>query len=176
MNSNYFYKNQEKYKYIECIPLLNDDENRIEFQEEVISSFISICQNQKCQISPSSVISLQYLSNKFECIELTKILNNILSEHSKDLVFDSIIFKKMIEKNTKKIQDTKKEEEIISQNIESYIHDDKFLSLSISLLERIIRQSKDKINEKNFIDFLFKILHKHGKEFSEFIYFIDVHH
>lgn len=79
-NCTYFYQNQDKYLEEDNINIFNGEDEDEEFllSEDSIKSFIKICQNEATEISISSVISLQYLSYKYEYPELKKKLMNSL--------------------------------------------------------------------------------------------------
>lgn len=93
-NSTYLYNNRKKYKYIEKIDLLNDDDAKlIKITDKTIHEFISCCQNEQFNITLSNVFHLQYLSYKYEVQQLTEITTQFISTNLEKLVFDSILFK-----------------------------------------------------------------------------------
>ena len=167
-NSNYFYNNRMKYINSEDIEL----DETIELTDDAIQSFINCCHIEPFQITNSNLFSLNYLSCKYEVPELTKYTQNYISSHDKSLVFQSLDFKKKFDPNKSypnlnldSILDTSKEEEIISDNFDGYFNDDRLLSLSIPVIDRIIKkrlkniqgnQDSDKMTQ--ITDFLFKCL------------------
>ena len=170
INSEYFYNNKKQFKYIECINILNEEEeNQILIPEEAIQAFIASCNNDPCQISLSSVIALNYLSQKFQFTELIQITTDFFNAHRIQLALKSLLFKTAF-KNI--AMNTRNEEEIISNNLNHFIKDDEMLSLPINLLKNIIdkyfnldqEHKKDELNE--VFEFLFKILDRKGKDAS----------
>ena len=166
-NSNYFYKNRKQYENVEYINLINEIPTEIKIPEESIKAFISSCQNEASEVSPSSVFALQYLSQKYEFPEITKVTEDFIKEHEGELVFETLEFKTKSEY----LSDTSKEEEIISNNIKKYANKEELLSLPIFVIERILRKYFDnktkevkEVNDGNdeIINFLFKILDKRG--------------
>ena len=193
MNSNYFYKNKNKYENIELIQLLNDDESVLDIQEETIETFILSCSNKPFQVNNSSVIHLNYLSIKYDYPSLTNITNEYIEEHSEELVFQTLLFKIRMKKITEnKVNgmneiDTNNEEKIISKNICKYIEEEEggkeeeMLSLPIPVLYRIIHNyyENNLNNQTNqsqkIINFLFKAIDKYGKDASILFNNIDFH-
>ena len=170
-NSNYFYKNRKQYENVEYINLINEIPTEIKIPEESIKAFISSCQNEASEVSPSSVFALQYLSQKYEFPEITKVTEDFIKEHEGELVFETLEFKTKSEY----LSDTSKEEEIISNNIKKYANKEELLSLPIFVIERILQKYFDnktkegkEVNDGNdeIINFLFKILDKRGREAS----------
>ncbi|KAK8886368.1 hypothetical protein M9Y10_041831 [Tritrichomonas musculus] len=167
-NSNYFYDNRMKYIDSEDIEL----DETIELTDDVIQSFINCCHIEPFQITNSNLFSLNYLSCKYEVPELTKYTQNYISSNDKSLVFQSLEFKKKFDPNKSypdlnldTILDTSKEEEIISDNFDGYFNDDRLLSLSIPVIDRIIKKRLKSIQENQdfekmtqITDFLFKCL------------------
>lgn len=169
INSSYFYQNKKQFKNIEYINLLSEEENQILIPEEAIDAFIASCNNDPCQISLSSVIALNYLSQKFQFTELIQITTDFFNAHRIQLALKSLLFKTAF-KNI--AMNTRNEEEIISNNLNHFIKDDEMLSLPINLLKNIIdkyfnldqEHKKDELNE--VFEFLFKILDRKGKDAS----------
>lgn len=187
-NSQYFYRNRKQFAQVNTINLLNStDESLIDIPEGTIQAFAASCCNQPCKIGLSDVIPLQYLSYKFEFIELIKITNKFIEEHWNNLVLPSILFKIKIQPNNQRKSDidnippsfinTEKEEEIISLHLNEYIQNPEMLLLPISNLDRIFHhfycsQKVHKISNE-MIEFLFKYLDKHGIDASILFSYID---
>lgn len=137
-NSYYFYQNRKQFKNIDLINIA--DENQIDLPEEAILAFISSCQNESFQISPSFAIPLQYLSYKYNFPDLTRITDQYIKEHQNELLFDSLFFK--TSQTGEKLRetafyDTKNEENLIAVNLQEYIKDERMMLLSLPVLERI---------------------------------------
>lgn len=185
-NSNYFYKNRAIIKNVENINLLNkDEENRIDFSDEVIQTFISICQKEFCRINLSNAIQLQYLSQKYEVSQLIAATSQYISQNRKELIFQTILFKSQL--CTEKVSDTiisnydtKSEEDILVTNIDEFIQKDELLSLPISILDRIfhkyfncVKKSSEKVDNKEIVNFFFKCLDKYGTDASILFSYVD---
>ena len=176
-NSNYFYQNRQHLKNVDNIKLLNEyEEQHINISDDIIETFISICQNELCSINFSNVIELQFLSYKYQIPQLISITNEYIKKNQKLLVFKSLLFKieysnKYDDKIEKNFIDTKNEEEIIIANLKEYLKDERLLSLPVSILYNILekyysRMAQDEIQEQEIIEFLFKSLDKYGRDAS----------
>ena len=77
--SNFFYNNRKYYKTIKDIQLQSDE---YEICEESIPMFIACCQNQKFDITDSTVFSLYHLSIQYQVPELNKLSDEyIMNNH-----------------------------------------------------------------------------------------------
>ena len=94
-NSNFFFKNHNLYQNVECIELLNEKESKMfhDISDTAINNFISLAQNQDCEICDSDIFYIHYLSIKFDVFNLTKILSDYISQNQKELFLDSFLFK-----------------------------------------------------------------------------------
>ncbi|KAK8841507.1 hypothetical protein M9Y10_027126 [Tritrichomonas musculus] len=180
-NSIYFYKNQDKFKDIQRIELMDEHEKYIKLTDESIEAFISSCQNEPCSIENSSIIPLQYLAHKFEFNELIQFTDKYIKDNSEDLIFATLFFKtdEMTEKSSNhSFFDTSKEEHFISDHLPEYIQKEEMLNLPITVLYRIFelfykdQQNNDEIKNDMTI-FLFNCLDKYGKSASALFSFID---
>ena len=178
-NSNYFLRNRDELKNVECINLLNEYEDKIiDISENSIHAFISSCQNEQCKIDRSDIIILQYLSIKFDVPQLTEIITNIISSNFEELFFNSFLFKiQFYNKNGNENEEnwknsflnTEKEEEILVKRFIDFVKDDRLLLFPIPILERIIQKYYQQIGSQNstqIIEFLFKCLDKFGRDAS----------
>lgn len=164
-NSNYFFKNRKQYENVDSIHLLNElDEKLISISNEGINSLISCFQNQPCTINFADIISLHYLSLKFEFPQLIEVTNQLMKEHSKELLLQSILFKSSVqlpndENNILYISffDTKKEEENLVENIFEYIKDEQMLLLGIPVLDRMKKEEEKQFEENQIIVFINKL-------------------
>lgn len=195
-NSFFFFRNQNQYENVECINLFQSTE--IEsfkgISDKAIKDFISLCQNEACQISNSDLYDIQYLARKFEVTELTKLITNIISNKYKELAFDSFLFQNTQNDSLHNTFSVFSEEytEVISNNLIEFIKDDRLLRFPISILYQIINKYRNKyykIHEKEFkssiknknylndwqqiIEFLFKYLDSYGREASILFSLID---
>ena len=143
-NSNYFIQKQGLYQNIDEIPLLNQNEEEyVTISEETIRLFISCCQNERCQICTSNIFELQYLSAKYDVIQLTKAIDTYISENWSNQVINSLLFKIQfqkteIEKWEEKFSDTSNEEKILGTNLNDYIDKKELLSFPIPILYKIL--------------------------------------
>lgn len=187
-NSQYFYRNRKQFKQVNIINLLNSaDESLIDISEETVEAFVASCCNQPCKIRVSDVIPLQYLSHKFEFIELIQITNKFIEENSDQLVLPSILFKSKLRPNNQRkseqhnipqnFYNTEKEEEIISTHLNEFVQKDELNLLPIPVLDRIFHQfshlQKVPKMSNEMIDFLFKCLDKHGINASILFSYVD---
>lgn len=185
-NSSFFFKNKHLYENVISINILNDREIDLfkNITDKAIKDFISLCQNETCQINSSDVLYIQYLAHKYEVTELTKYLTNLISNNFKKLDYDSFLF-----------QDESKDRiplyaeeftDVIAQNLTAFIKDDRILNFPVSILYLILYKyfnkydgkykyyqlnssdEKEIIEDNNdqIIDFLFKCLKKYGKDAS----------
>lgn len=142
-NSNFFFQKQNIYEKVECIELFNEEEAKMfhDIPDTAISNFISLSQNEECQINDSDLYYIQYLSRKFDVSNLTIVISDIISNNNKELILDSVLFK-LKQQNTNNnlyylfMEDIK----IIVSNLDNYIKDDKLLDFPISLLHRIFTE------------------------------------
>lgn len=178
VNSNYFYERRDQYENVKDIELT--DNELIDISEDCISCFISSCHNDSFEINCTNVFSLYQLSVKYEVPSLTSLTDDFIKKHGKELIFKSIQYKCKLQNQTTNLIDFKKDEEFISLNFFDYINDEQLLNLPISVLYRIINNSKldiNHINETNknqLIDFLFKCLDKYKKKASVLFLNLDL--
>ena len=180
-NSNYFYERRDEFKNVKDIQLT---EELIDISEDSIPVFISSCHNESFEINDTNVFSLHQLSVKYEVPYLISLTDDFIKKYDKTLIFRSIQYKYQLKtKNsseTTNVSSLEKDEEYIASNLFDYINNDQLLDLPISVLYRIINNSKldiNKLNETNknqLIDFLFKCLDKHGKKASILFLNLDV--
>lgn len=188
-NSQFFYRYEKQFTHVNEIDLLNGtDEALLDIPEEAIQAFITSCCNQPCKIQLSDVIPLQYLSHKFEFIELIKITDKYFEEYSNNLVLPSILFKLKIGPNNQRKSELnkippnffniEKEIEIISMHLNEYVQNPEMLLLPISILDQIFNRQyqfsqKVKKNSNEVIEFLFKCLDKYEIDASILFSYVD---
>lgn len=180
-NSSFFFKYKNQYENIESFNILNDDEIKYfkNITDSAISDFISLCQNEKCQIKSSDIFYILYLSYKFEVKELTKSLTDLISNNFK------IIEDKSFLKNNSDAFFFFSEEftDIYSRNLMKFINNDNTLDLPVCIVHQILHkyflqinnqcrtsqtELKENITNDNnlIVEFLFKYLQKHKKDAS----------
>ena len=188
-NSQFFYRNEKQFTHVNEIDLLNGtDEALLDIPEEAIQAFIASCCNQPCKIQLSDVIPLQYLSHKFEFIELIKITDKYFEVYSNNLVLPSILFKLKIGPNNQRkselnkippyFYNIEKEVEIISMHLNDFVQNPEMLLLPISILDQIFNRQyqfsqKVKKNSNEVIEFLFKCLDKYEIDASILFSYVD---
>lgn len=178
----YFYQNQDKFINEDDINIFEEDEE-FPLTEESIRLFIMLCQNEVTVISLDSVIPLQYLSYKYEYLELKKITDEFIIKYPKDLIFKKLLLEKKKSDNYTQYEndfyDTTREEEYISKHLNDFITMDEITQLKIPVLLRILdkyfkcEESDMKVNNKDMIDFFFRCIDKCGIEASILLNNID---
>ncbi|KAK8889681.1 hypothetical protein M9Y10_034434 [Tritrichomonas musculus] len=159
--SKYFAKNH-KLESIENINIIDEGEKSINItlNEDSIDTFIRFCQNSNYEITRENVISLQYLSKKYEVPDLDTYSKRFIQEHSDDILIQYL----------SNIQDLQKEDNYIlethiSMNLMNYIDDEIFLTIPVPFMYRIIEKYENK-NDAKVIELLFRYLEKHGRKAS----------
>ena len=149
-NCRYFYQNRKQYKDTVYINLLDDDETFIELTDETIKGFISICQNEKCELSHSTINSLHYLASKYDFPELQNITKEYLNKHTNELCLDTLLFKINMNESKRKNNDTEYEEKYISHHLHNFItkNEEKMTKLPIQVLHRILNNYYSTQEEK----------------------------
>lgn len=176
-NSIFFNKNQNLYENVEYIELLSETETKKfhNISEKAVQDFISLSTNGACQIDNSSIYYIQYLSIKYQVINLTKAITNLITKNKNEFILDYFDFK--FEEEEKKEDDLllySEEINIIADNLINYINDDRMFKFPIWFLYQVFIRFCNftnfnimKLNEKcTFITFLFKCLDKIGRDAS----------
>lgn len=161
--SRYFSTHQEELEKRENINLIDTEPEKQHFlTNETINDFINFVQGKKILLDKKNIISLNYLSTKYEVKRLQEITNDYIIKHQSEIVIEIIL-----EHQYESEFDTTSYESIISHHIERYIEDDRLLELKIPILYRILNDhiQNEKANQAIF-EFLFKCLDKHGQEAS----------
>lgn len=171
LSSKYFLNNLEEIEKSEAIKLIDEEsENSFELTDESIIYFINFVQHQEIPLNNDNVASLNYLANKYEVTSLIEITEKYINRNQQALILDLLL----IHQNDQDFNG-EKYEEIISKNIESYINDERLLSLKVPILYRIfekfnaIKQSitiQSKTIKSDINNFLFRCLDLHKKEAS----------
>ncbi len=137
--------------------------------KEANKAFILYFQNKEIEIDNSNVITLNYLSNKFEINFLKNKTDNYIQNHSQELI-DEFLNQEEIKTNTKY-------EEILSKHLNEFFDDDRLLNLPKATLYRILSRYNelknfDTTDEQRFldeyklIDFLIKNINDNDVEAS----------
>lgn len=130
-----------------------------------IKSFIQFIQYKNIQISNSNVITLNYLSRKFNVHKLIKKTENYIRNNYRELI-DDFLNRKEIKNNER----NEKIEEILSNHFNLFFKDDRLIKLPIVTLYRIMSgyfNSKGCTAKcEEMIDFLFKYMKEKGNEAS----------
>lgn len=160
--SDYFQKDKNKVHNDINIPIC--DKNT-DISEDSVENFIKYCQLQQIEITSENVFALKYLSEKYNVSKLKDEIKEHILHNQKYLVV-KLLLKEQIDSNTSQYED------FIANNLLYYINFDEMLSLSIPILHRILSKSQ-KCNENDIINFLFKLLKKHGRKASVLFDLID---
>ena len=162
-SSKYFCDNQQELINSKYIPLLEPAiEQESELDSLVIEQFIKFCECEQICINKENVINLNYLSEKYEVQTLFEMTKEFIEEHFPKLAIELLL------QCQKKSEPTGKYEKLIRKHLSEYINDDKLYKLSIPILSRILtnynpKEEDDKIDKKQLIELLFKILDFHGR-------------
>ena len=179
-NSDYFYRNCDRFTFVTDIEISSDIVN---LTENSILAFISCCQNRSFKITKSDVFSLQQLAIKYEVPELLKITTKYINQNNNSLIFESIQFKIQLQNQDDQNQlkkEIQNEEKYISSHFFELINDKKMLNLPVVVLYRILNDYDLKLNQLNsmnqnkIIDFLFKCLDKYKTEASVLFLNLDL--
>lgn len=180
-NSDFFLENDNKYNSYKSIPILEDEAKVIEYPTQAIQEFIKCCQNQQIEINPSNLFYLNYLAKKYKVKKLKSATLNIISSNKGQLALESLLFSlKMSQNKNLAFIDTGSEEDIISDNFDQFIKDDKLLEIPIPILYRIVQRyfskanDQQKVNNDEFNEFFFKLLDIHHEKASIFAQFFKI--
>ncbi|KAK8848021.1 hypothetical protein M9Y10_019074 [Tritrichomonas musculus] len=189
-NSEFFQINNNKYKYKENIPLLEEEGNS-DFPLYSIQEFVRCCQNQQIEINPSNIFYLKYLAKKYKVQSLEETTNDIISSNKGQLALESLLFT-LSYNSTLHFVETADEENIISSNFDQFMKDERLFQVPIPILYRIVQKyyldfyNTNNSNEQSvnnastndlkdeFSAFLFKLLDKNPKKASMFFEFFDI--
>lgn len=162
-SSNYFQKHQDEIQISQNIQLLDDEsETNHDLSDDIITNFINFVQCTDIKLTPENVVGLNYLSNKYEVLTLKKYTEDYISKNHKDVAIEILLQNE--EDDTFDLQSY---EELISNNFEYYIQNDRLLSLNIPTLHRILAKYRlkksDQKTNKEVVEFVFKVLKKNGR-------------
>lgn len=151
-NSQYFYRNQEYFKQVTDINILNEfDDGIIHISEEAIKTLIDSCQNEAFFISLTDIISLQFLSYKFEFVNLIPPIENIILRYSNELYTNSnqYCYNLLAPKSEKNnLLNSVNKEEILSRLFQFFSIYDKIKSILFSVFDRTMKQYTECNNQK----------------------------
>lgn len=155
-------RNQAKISKNLKIPLIEENENKINLSEACINDFIRILQNQNIVITNDNVAGLNYLSKEYEIAKLFERTDKYILDHN-ELLLKSYLYKVFDDETNKDIF-----EDTISQRFDEFVEDNDLYELPISSLHKIFQKSQmqNKINEDIQFKFLFKCLDKYGRPAS----------
>lgn len=168
--SNYFQSNEAEIEHSRIIPLINKEEDQfLEIDDKTIDTFIKFVHRERVGISNENVTILNYLAQKYEIEPLIEVTNEFIKKHRREVVIDYLLIN---QKNT--IIDTSTYENILSNHLLEYMHDDRLLLLKFPVLYRILakyEEMRPKTEQKNdeyeaVVEFYMKCLDKFGREAS----------
>lgn len=174
--SKYFSKNEDKKSENHIIKLIDEfSEGNIKFTDESIQNFVDYSQRKQIIINNKNVVSLNYLSKKYEIDSLFKLTDQYINENH-----DKIILELLSINQFNKNFNYQSYECIISDHLEEYINNELMLTLNIPILYRILGQFHEKEkNEKlpiisyDICEFLLKCLSEYGRPASILFSFTD---
>lgn len=159
-SSQFFFKNQSEFQESTTINLLDEQyDDSIDLSNKTIVDFIKFCQNQRIEINHQNAIGLNYLAKIYEVSSLTKNSENYITAHSNDLIIEKLRF--FGDKKNEMLNE--KYEDIIAEKFSDFINDDRLLSLSFSVIYRILIKYLNNfcdclINMEEKLQFYFPIL------------------
>ena len=203
MNQAYFIYKSQKYSFdfnsfCQCSNIsraiyANFEENKryfylisefdycTELSDDSINTFIDYCHNQSYVLKNTNVMQVNFLSNKYDVISLTKKTNEYIKNHYKEIIDEFFII--ITNRIDILINCYLLYENIISDNISDYLSDDRLLFIPIENLYRILmnfkkhditnQKLKDKI-ECRLVEFLIKYIRKNGKDASFLFSIFDI--
>lgn len=141
---------------------IKDIQHEYHINDENIFKFLKLLKDENVEINNDDYIDMKKLSNIFEIQPLTKFLNKYAREHSKDIDFIIQIIhsttaraREAREIETETENDMKEYENILSEEINESLKNEKFQSLPISTIYRILEQSdRKKIDQKHLFHFI----------------------
>ncbi|KAK8845144.1 hypothetical protein M9Y10_021326 [Tritrichomonas musculus] len=173
--SKYMKKNENEFKSQKKIKLIYDND-KTDFPEHSINSFIDFCQFiSPIPINDQNVTHMYYLAMKYEVESLINETIIYMKNSKVKYALDIILYNQNIEVFDKGLY-----EDIISENLEKFIDDDKLLNIDLVTIHRIFSRYKlihkdldvnDEMEEK-IIELKFKCLDKYG--ISASVLFNDV--
>ena len=150
--------------------LPEDQESKIELSNETIQSFIKASQSFPTTppdtITSENVLGINFLANEYEVDRLKTETEKYISEHQDELFFSILSFYEKCPDHRSKL------EEIIADNLNLYLNQEQFKSLSIPILYRIIESYFNKQGQQVFDEntnlqrFLFDYLESNGIQAS----------
>lgn len=167
---------KKKLKETKNIPLIDNEEERLEFPEESIEQFIKYVEHQTIPLSKENIIYLSYLAQKYGVSSLIESTKEFLDQHH-----DKLTLQILLVCQEKPEFDTSSYEDTISNHMKDYIKDDKIFQLNFQILYRIFHKyqqmnKKEKIDNKEINEFLFKCLDRFGRKASILFENVDVRH
>lgn len=128
--SKYFSENHNTLLSRKNINLVDDEsEQKLPFSEEAIQDFIRYVQCNEVQLNNDNVITLNYLSKKYQIPMLIEDTDEYISKHQLELILPILI-------NNQDVPafDLSTYEDMISANLIQYVKDNSLLLLNFPIL------------------------------------------
>lgn len=172
-SSKYFVDHKSEILENKIIPLIDHkEEDKIEFTDEAINSFINYVHHQPISLTKENSFQLYYLGYKYSIDQLVKVAYQYIFDNHKQL-FLTILSTFQNDQNF----DIFPYEEAVSNNFLDFIRDEKLLNINIPILYRILDKHTSihgrEENNDIILTFLFKYLDKHGKKASPLFEFVN---
>ena len=174
-SSEIFAQNQIDINENKIIQLVDDNlAETFTLSDESIQNFIKYVHRQDTILNNDNVIGINYLAKKYKVNSLIKATEEYINDHHHEILIP--IF--LINQNNSSF-DTSAFENILSENLDQYIDDDRLLNFEIPVLYRVLEKySKSEkcqngLNQ-NVVEFLFKCLDKHKRKASVLFTFIGI--
>ena len=150
---------------------IKEAQRELNISDKSLGIFIELLKDQKVEISNESYLELNKLSKFFEIHPLTKLLKNYAQGHSKDVNFIiQIILSIGAMKSDDEILNeinTYEYEKILQAEINECLINDKFGSLPISTIHRIMKGcDMQRIDQRRLYDFIMKKVDERSVLFS----------
>ncbi|KAK8892325.1 hypothetical protein M9Y10_029551 [Tritrichomonas musculus] len=134
--SQYFLRNEMEIEHDKDIPLIDEDEMKyLEIDEKTIDTFIKFVHRERVGISKENVTILNYLGRKYEIERLIDVTAEYINKHRREVVVEFIL---TYQYNT--IYDKQTYENIISNHLLEYMHDDRLLLFKFPVLYWILNK------------------------------------
>ena len=140
--SNYFISKKTLILPNSNINLLDEDEQYLSISDDSIESFINFCHGSSINVNNENVYPLYKLALKYNVKNLINSLETYINEHC-----DEIVLQFLLINQDRRDSVIERYEEIVSENFDHYINDEKLLLLSIPTLYRIV--TKYQIKNQN---------------------------
>lgn len=173
-SSEIFAQNQIDINENRFIKLIDDElTETFNLSEDSIQNFIKYIHHQDTILNNDNLIGINYLAEEYKVRSLIEATEKYINDHHDILI---PIF--LINQNNSSF-DTITFENILSENLDQYINDERLLNFKIPILYRVFEKySKSKKYQnglsQNAIEFLFKCLDKYKREASVLFTFVGI--